>query len=586
MGMQHCDGNTRLCMATAVVAHKQAFGFDAPPFTYADLEESDLLVFVGWNPAIAHPVLWQRIRKSERHPGIVVLDPRRTDTAALTGAEHLAVRPKSDLVLLYAVARLLIERGWIDDDFIRSHTAGFEDFQAFTEAYPLERAAAATGLQAEQIERLAEAIHSHERVSFWWMVGVNQGYEAVRTAQAIIDLALLTGNIGRPGTGANSITGQCNAMGSRLFSHTTGLPCGRDFGNAEHRAEVAAIMGLDENLIPTAPGLAYDQILDAVDRGEVKGLWIVCTNPAHSFVELDRLRKVLRKAEFVVVQDMFRDTETSKYAHLLLPAAGVGEKDGTLINSERRLGVVRRVLSPPGEALADFAIFQRIAERWGCAGLFQEWTSPAATFQVLKRLSAGRPCDFSGIGDYEAIEAAGGIQWPYPAGSDEVDRPGADPTAAVPAAVARERRLFEDGVFHHPDGRARFIFETPAAPPEAPDDEYPFVLLTGRGSATQWHTLTRTDRAPLLKRVSPDPGYVEIGPRDAEALGLVDGDRVRVRSRWGEAEAQAKVSEAVQAGRLFMPMHYVETNNLTMPSFDPYSRQPSFKYTTVSVTRA
>ena len=576
MGFVHGDGNTRQCMATAAVAHKQSFGFDAPPFTYKDFEESDVLVFVGSNPAIAHPIMWQRVQRNERLPRIVVIDPRRTETAASAGVEHYALRPKSDLAFFNGLAKMLIARGWIDADFIAEHTSGFAELRAHVDGFGTARVSAETGLSPEQIEALARTIHGAERVSFWWMVGINQGYEAVRTAQAIINLALLTGNIGRPGTGANSITGQCNAMGTRLFGNTSSLLCGRDFSSPQDRRDVATLLDLDETLIPRSPSLTYDRILEAVDAGDIKGLWIICTNPVHSWIDRNHLKRVLAKAEFVVVQDMFRDTETAESAHLLLPAAGCGEKDGTFINSERRFGVVRKILDPPEEALPDFEIFLRISEYWGCAGLFREWSSPEAVFQILKRASRGTPCDFSGIEDYAMVERSGGIQWPFPTAA--ATEAGGGPSSPED----RESRLFEGGVFFHPDGRARFVLEGSAEPPERPSETYPFILLTGRGSVYQWHTLTRSDRAPMLKRASPDPAYVEMNPEDAASLGVEAGSWVEIVSARGAAIVRARLSDGIQRGQLFMPMHFKETNNLTLSSFDPYSRQPSFKYAAVA----
>ena len=582
MGWVHGDGNTRQCMATAAVAHKQSFGFDSPPFTYADLEESDLLVFVGANPVIAHPILWQRLKKNGRRPKIVIIDPRRTETVlaaeALAGSgftvEHLRLLPKSDLVLLYGLARLLIERGWIDRSFIDRSTAGFGEFSTHVRAFTPDVVAAATGIPPSRIEALARDLHERPRASMWWTMGVNQGYQAVRTAQGVINISLLTGNIGRPGTGANSITGQCNAMGSRLFSNTSSLFCGRDFADSRHRREVAAVLEIDEALIPRRPSLAYDQILSAVDEGRIRGLWVICTNPAGSWPNRGRLKKILGKLDFLVVQDMFTDTETAGLAHLFLPAAGCGEKEGTFINSERRIGRVRKILDPPGQALEDLQIFQRVAAAWGCGELLGEWGSSEAIFAHMKRLSRGTPCDFSGIEDSEELERRGGVQWPFPAAA-VFDR---DPDA--------ERRLFADGKFYHPDGRARFVFEAVAESPEHTSVEYPLALLTGRGSVTQWHTLTRTDRAPVLKRSSPDPRYVAVHEDDAARLDLSTESLVRVRSRRGEATVRLQVSEAVQPGVVFMPMHHPDTNNLTMEAVDPYSRQPSFKYAATMVERA
>lgn len=568
MGMLHGDGNTRQCMATAAVAYKQAFGFDAPPFTYADFEESDVLVFVGSNLCIAHPILWERVLKNRHRPKIVVIDPRRTETA-MAATHHLPVRPKSDLVLLYTVANLLVTNGWIDRAYIEAHTSGFEEFRAHVQKYSLERGSQETGLPAPRILELAELIRDGKRVSFWWTMGVNQSHEGVRTAQAIIALALMTGNIGRPGTGANSVTGQCNAMGSRLFSNTTNLLGGRDFANASDRREVSSLLGIDEARIPRTASLAYDQILEAALGRKIRGLWVLATNPAHSWINQSHLRDVLERLECLVVQDMYCDTETAEIADIILPAAGWGEKEGTFINSERRVGLVTRVARAPGEALADFHVFRLVAEAYGCRDLFREWQSPEAVFQILKRLSRGRPCDITGITDYAMLAREGGVQWPLPEG----------------APVVTERRLFEDGRYYTPDRRARFFFADPRPLPEPTTERYPFLLLSGRGSSSQWHTQTRTKRSAVLRRLSPSEPYVEIAPADARGLGIRSDERVTVRSQRGSLVARAFVTNAVRPGHVFIPMHYATTNRLTFPAFDPYSRQPAYKACAVCIER-
>jgi anaerobic selenocysteine-containing dehydrogenase len=567
MGIVHGDGNTRQCMATSVVAYKQAFGFDAPPYTYADFEASDVIVLIGSNLCVAHPIMWERICRNPHDPEIVVVDPRTTETA-MAATQHYPLQPKSDLTLLYGIAHLLVEKGWIDKDYIAAHTEGFDAFAQHVAGFPPERVAQATGLSVADLDRLAVTIHNGERVSFWWTMGVNQSHEGVRTAQAIINLALMTGNIGRPGTGANSITGQCNAMGSRLFSNTTNLLGHHDFADAGDRAHVASILGIDAGLIPDRAGLAYDQIVEAILDGTIKGLWVVATNSAHSWVNQSMLHDVLDRLEFLVVQDMYSTTETAQRANLVLPAAGWGEKEGTFINSERRIGLVKRVSQAPGKALADFAIFRLIAEAWGCGELFEEWRSPEEVFQILKRLSAGRPCDITGIDDYLMLDDRGGVQWPAPKG-------------AVPDE--QERRLFEDGRFFHPDGRARLHYEEPRRARESIGPRFPLVLLTGRGSSSQWHTETRTGKSALLRSLAPGGLHVEISPTDAAARGIEPNDRVAVVSSRGSAVARAFVTTTVRAGQVFMPMHDPTTNRLTDASFDPYSRQPSYKWAAVDV---
>lgn len=592
LGMLHVDSNTRQCMATSHVAYKQSFGFDAPPFTYADFEESDVLVFIGANPCIAHPIMWQRVMMNKRDPTIIVVDPRKTETAMLA-AQHVALRPKSDLTLLYGLARQLIAIGAVKHDFLAAHTTGFAEFEAFVAEFTLERTATESGVPAADLIRCAESIARGERVSFWWTMGVNQSHEATRTAQAIINLALMTGNIGRPGTGANSITGQCNAMGSRLFGNATSLLGGYDFANANHRAHVAGILGIEPERIPSEKSWAYDQIIDGIERGDIRGLWVIATNTAHSWINQGRFAAIRAKLDFLVVQDMYATTETAKMADLVLPAAGWGEKDGIFINSERRLGVTRKVARAPGQALSDFAIFKLVAEAWGCGDLFRAWSSPEATFKILQRLSRGQPCDFSGIRDYEHIESQGGIQWPFSAAdaarmtNDEyrMTKDADNPSSVIRHSPARERRLFADGRFFTPDGRAKFHFDPPRPMPEPPDAEYPFILMTGRGSSAQWHTGSRTNKSAILRKLAPTVLHVEINPADAASRRITDGARVAVRSRRASIEAVAFVTAVVQPGSVFMPMHFPDVNKLTFPAFDPHSRQPSYKACAVTVTR-
>ncbi|HET7722286.1 MAG TPA: molybdopterin-dependent oxidoreductase, partial [Acidimicrobiales bacterium] len=588
MGMVHGDGNTRQCMATAVVAYKEAFGFDAPPYTYADLEESDVIVLWGANPCIAHPILWERICRNPHHPEVIVVDPRVTETAA-AATQHYPLLPKSDLTLAYGLAHLLIAWGAGDKDFVEASTEGFDDFAAHVEAFTPERVSAATGLPVDALELMADTIASGKRVSFWWTMGVNQSHEGVRLAQALIDLALLTGSIGRPGTGANSITGQCNAMGSRLWSNTTNLLGGRAFTDPVHRAEVAELLKLDVSRIPDRPSWAYDQIVDGIREGTIKALWIVATNTAHSWIHQSEVRDLLGRLDCLVVQDLYPTTETAQLADIVLPAAGWGEKEGTFINSERRYGRIRRVVRAPGQALADFSIFKLVADAWGCGEMFEEWSSPEAVFRILQRLSAGRPCDISGIGGYEEIEESGGIQWPCPparlAGGAGVPAGSGGRGPEDPGARHKEQRLYEDGRFFHPDGKARFVWEEPRPVAEPTSDEYPYILLTGRGSSSQWHTQTRTSKSAILRTLYPTQPYVEISPADAAALGVAADEWVLVASPRGEMEARAYVTPTVAPGQVFVPMHYAATNRLTRPSFDPYSRQPSYKSAAVDVRR-
>lgn len=563
MGMLHGDGNTRQCMATSVVAYKESFGFDAPPYTYADFEESDVIVLFGSNLCIAHPIMWERVMRNPRSPEIIVVDPRATETA-MQATIHLPLNPKSDLALCYGLARLLIERDAVDTRFVRAHTSGFAEFARFVDSYDLDHVTTATGLAAHVIERTAATIAAGPRVSFWWTMGVNQSHQGVRTAQAIINLALMTGNIGKPGTGANSITGQCNAMGSRLFSNTTNLLGGHEFSSADDRGKVAGVLGIESARIPHAGSMAYNEIMESILRGQIRGLWIVCTNTADSWINQTQARDILSRLDFLVVQDLYSSTATAQMADLVLPAAGWGEKEGTFINSERRIGVVRKVRRAPGRALSDFRIFRLIANAWGCGELFEKWTSPEVVFRLLAECTRGMPCDMTGVQSYAAIQAARGIQWPWPEKSG-----GGKPSA--------ERRLFADGRFFHADRRAKFVFEEPRPLSEPTTDSFPLTLLTGRGSAAQWHTQTRTSKSAVLRKLYPADAYVEVAPADARPLGLRTGSPVRVCTRRGAVNLTALVTPGVQPGQIFVPMHYSETNVLTDAVFDPYSKQPAYK---------
>jgi assimilatory nitrate reductase catalytic subunit len=357
-------------------------------------------------------------------------------------------------------------------------------------------------------------------------------------------------------------------MGSRLFSNTTSLLGGRDFASASDRAEVASVLGVPVANIPTAASLPYDGILEAVLSGRIRALWVIGTNGAHSWINGSDFRAIAEKLDFLVVQDLYADTETAALADLVLPAAGWGEKHGCFVNSERRIGAVHKVRQAPGEALADFAIFQAIARYWGCDDLADAWATPAQAFQLLKRLSRGTPCDFGGIEDHAMLAREGGVQWPHVEGAD---------------APASERRLFEDGRFLHEDGRARFIFGDDRPVPEPTNARYPLTLLTGRGSAAQWHTQTRTKRSPVLAGLAPTVAYAEINPADARQRGIGPTDDVVIRSRRGRVVVRAFLTRTVPPGCIFIPMHYPEANKLTFPAFDPESRQPAYKACAVEV---
>ena len=562
------DGNTRLCMATAVVAHKQSYGFDAPGFTLKDLELSDRIIFIGANPVVAHPILWGRVRQNQA-PGhkIIVIDPRRSETAM--NADHwYGLKWRSDLLLLYTIAHLLIEKDYLDHRFIEEHTEHFEEFKEFVKAYTLERGAKGTGLSEEQILELVELIHSGKRVSFWWTMGVNQGYEAVRTAQAIINLALMTGNIGKPGTGANSITGQCNAMGSRSFSNTTVFYGGGDFADPARRARIAEVLHVPEEMLAKKPTITYNKIIEGINAGEIKGLWILCTNPRHSWTNNETFAEAAKKLELFVVQDIYDTIESAEDCTVFFPVVPGLKKEGTYINLERRLAAMRPVLERGENEISDYEAVLGVGKALGMGDALKGWETPKDCFALMRECSRGMPCDFTGV-TWEGLENSHGIQWPYPEGKEEENR-------------EEQRRLYEDGRFFTPSGKAQFIFEEVRENPLPTTEEFPYVLNTGRGSVGQWHTQSRTKEVKFVEDVSVKKAYLYMNTKLAEEKGVKELDRIRVYSANGQnAVFMVKVTDNVQHDELYAPIHYIECNKLTPSVYDAYSKEPSYKATPV-----
>ena len=562
------DGNTRLCMASAVVAYKQSFGFDAPPYTLKDLELSDTIFFIGANPVIAHPIAWGRVRKN-KDAKIITIDPRKSETA-MNSDMWIDIKTKGDLALFYTLANVLIEKGWIDQDYINNYTEGFEDFKAHVKKYTLEDVEERTGISKMRVLELAKIIHEGKRGSFWWTMGVNQSYEAVRTAQAIINLALITGNMGREGTGANSLTGQCNAMGSRMFSNTTALYGGGEYNNKERRKVVADILGMDENMLPTKPTLDYEQIIKGINKGEIKGLWVVCTNPRHSFTNNEEFKKAMKNLDFFVVQDIYEDTDSSKECDLYLPSVPAIKKEGFLINTERRLSALVPVLEKEEDELSDYEILLGIGEALGMGSLLDKWRTPEDAFKLLRECSKGMPCDITGV-TYERLRDSKGIQWPCREGEE---------------LESDERRLFEDGKYYTPSGKAKFIFEDVTENPNATNEEFPFNLNTGRGTVGQWHTHTRTREIQAVTNIVPQKAYVEINRKDAEKLDIKENDEVLIHSSNGHtSKFIARLTDNLKEKTLYAPIHYIETNLLTPSVFDPYSKEPSYKTVQVNIEK-
>lgn len=562
------DGNTRLCMASTVMAYKQSFGFDAPPYTLKDLEISDTLVFIGANPAIAHPVAWSRVKKN-KSASIVVIDPRESETAQNADI-WLDIIPKSDIYLLYTLANVLIENNWIDREYIDNYTMDFDGFRDHIKKYNIASVEKNTGISSERVLELAQLIHNGKRVSFWWTMGVNQGYQAVRTAQAIINIAVMTGNIGREGTGPNSLTGQCNAMGSRMFSNTTALYGGRNFDNPKHRRDTAEILGVDEEKIPKKPTIPYSEIINRIDRGEIKSLWVIATNPRHSWANNKEFENAVKKLDFFVVQDLYGDTDSSKICDLFLPSVPLTKKQGSIINTERRLSAVVPVIDMGKDEMSDYDIFLGIGRALGMKQELEKWKTPLDAFNTIKELSRGMPCDITGI-DYEMLVNSKGIQWPFKSGDK---------------LLQDERRLFEDNIYFTQNGRMKFIYENVMENPCPVDSKFPYILNTGRISVGQWHTQSRTREINSGNSSIVKVAYVILNVKLAETLGIEEGDNVIISSINGNnSKFKARLSSMIKENQLYAPLHYIETNVLSVSVFDTYSKEPSYKYIPVNLEK-
>lgn len=562
------DGNTRLCMATAVVAHKQSYGFDSPPYTLNDVELSDTVILIGANPVVAHPILWDRIR-SNKNKKLIVIDPRKSETAQHADYWY-GLKGKSDLALFYTVANILIEKGYVNKEYIGNYTEGYEDFKEFAKAYTLEKGSEITGLKEEQILELVELIHEGKRVSFWWTMGVNQGYEAVRTAQAIINLALMTGNIGRPGTGANSLTGQCNAMGSRAYSNTAGLYGGGDFDNPVRRKRVAEVLGVDESVLAQKPTAPYNVIVEKIISGEIKALWVVCTNPRHSWTNNKTFMKAVENLELFVVQDIYDDTDSAKICDVYLPVVPGIKKEGSYINTERRISAMRPALEKEENEKTDYEVMLGIGKALGMGDLLDKWQTPRDAFNLMKECSRNMPCDMTGV-DYDGLVDSNGIQWPFREGEELKED---------------QRRLFEDNLFYTPSKKAKFIFEDVKENPLPTSEEFPLIFNTGRGTVGQWHTQTRTREVRFIEDVSIETAYIFMNTKLAEEKNIKENDMIRVNSINGEsADFMVKITDDQRYEELYAPMHYLECNKLTPSIYDPYSKEPSYKTTPINIEK-
>ncbi|MFB2834540.1 molybdopterin oxidoreductase family protein [Floridanema evergladense] len=578
LGTNNFDANSRLCMSSAVSGYIQSFGADGPPCCYDDLELTDCAFLIGTNTAECHPIIFNRLRKyHKKNSGkvkMIVVDPRRTTTAEAADL-HLAIKPGTDIDLMNGIAYLLLRWGYIDHQFIDECTANFPAYAEVISHYPPEYVAKKCGIKQEDLETAARYWGQSKSVLSMWSMGVNQSSEGTAKVQTINNLHLMTGQIGKPGSGPFSLTGQPNAMGGREaggLCHI--LPGYRLVKNPQHRAEVEEFWGLPPGRIAAKPGRTAWGMIEGLETGEVGFLWIAATNPAVSMPDLERVKKALLRSPFTVYQDAYYPTETTAYAHVLLPAAQWSEKTGTMTNSERRVTLCSAFRDRPGETKADWEIFAEVGRLLGFTEQFK-FANSAEVFAEFAQLTKGRPCDMTGL-SHAKLSTQGAQQWPCPADGNLLE--------GAPA------RLYTDNRFHTPDGLARFAAYHSRGLAEPPDPDFPFVLTVGRLYG-HWHTQTRTGRIDKITQMHPNP-FIEIHPRDAAKLGIQDEELVEVLSRRGVARFPAKVTQAISPGTVFVPMHWgalwakdAEANVLTHPEACPISFEPELKACAVQLAK-
>lgn len=573
LGCNNTDSNSRLCMAAAVAGYRTSLGSDGPPTCYDDIDDADVILIMGSNMAEAHPVTFDRVKASKkRRPAqqIVVIDPRRTATVA--GADlYLPVAPGGDIALLNALGRLLLDLGAADRAFIDRHTNGFEPYRAFLQEQNVNELCATAGVAPEELYRLAKLIRSaHGFLSFYCM-GLNQSTVGMWKNNSLINLHLLTGQIGKPGAGPFSLTGQPNAMGGReggLLSHQ--LPGYRTVEDEGHRREVEEFWGRRPGTISAKPGLTAVEMFRDLEKGKLKAIWIAGTNPAVSLPDLHHVRRALAKAQLVVVNEAYHPTETSRLADVVLPSAQFGEKEWTSTNSERMIAYSPKLWEPPGEALPDWQIIARFGQTMGFKSF--DYAGAAQVWDEFIQLTGGRPCDMAGASSARLREVSS-LQWPCPS----AEHPGS-------------KRRYLDRRFASPDGRANFLPRDHREPREVPDHEFPFVLTTGRLYA-HWHTLTRTAKAEKLVRREPGP-FVEINSEDAARLEIHEGDLVQISSRRGTIQLPARLRDGMTLGMIFVPFHwgdlYAEgnaANYLTISAIGRVAKQPELKFCAVNLEK-
>ena len=627
IGTNNIDSNSRLCMSSAVAGYKATLGADAPPACYDDVNHAQCLFIVGSNAAWAHPILFRRIEDARAaNPGmkVIVADPRRTDTAGMADL-FLPIQPGSDVMLFHGMLHLMLWEGWTDAEYIAAHTTGFDELKALVREATPERVAQVCGISVADLTTAARwfagldgqevatgasgAPQRRKPTLSLYCQGLNQSSSGTAKNAALINLHLATGQIGKPGAGPFSLTGQPNAMGGREVGGMANLlSAHRDLANPQHRAEVAALWGVAD--VPSQPGKTAVEMFQAAADGEIKALWIVCTNPAQSMPDQATVRRALQRAEFVVVQEAFATAETCAYADLLLPATTWGEKTGTVTNSERRISRVRTAVPAPGEARHDWAIAVQFAHqlearlRPGQPTLFPYTTDHAdqgaqAVWNEHRESTRGRDLDITGL-SWTLLESAGPQQWPCPANlTDSGNDDNSATTLPTRTRDIGKARLYEDGIFPTADGRARFAAHAWQPTAEQRESRYPFSLTTGR-LRDQWHGMTRTGTLGRLFGHVAEPS-LQMHPQDMERRKLASGDLVHVTSKRGSIVVPVQADTTLGLSQVFMAMHWgseflsgvsstgerlAGVNALTTSAFCPTSKQPELKHAAVKVLKA
>ena len=576
IGTNNVDTNSRLCMSSAVTGYKATLGADSPPGCYEDIDHAECIFIAGSNTAYAHPIVFRRIedaRKNNPELKLIVVDPRRTDTASAADL-HLAILPGTDVVLFNAMLHVMLWEGWCDMAYIAAHTEGFEELKATVREFTPQHAATLCGVDADDIVRAAKLFATSKATLSLYCQGLNQSVQGTHKNAALINLHLATAQIGKPGAAPFSLTGQPNAMGGREVGGLANLlSAHRDMANPEHRAEVARLWGIED--VPSQPGKTAVEMFEAVRSGQIKALWIACTNPAQSMPNLNLINEALNAAEFVVVQEAFRETETTAYADVLLPATTWGEKEGTVTNSERCISRVLQAVPPAGEARHDWEIVvdfaQRLATRLNKPNLLN-FSATEAIFDEHRATTVGRDLDIGGL-SYAVLEKQGPQQWPMPQG-----------------ATQGKPRLYTDGIFPTANGKAKFVNTRYVPVSEDINASYPLHLNSGR-LRDQWHGMSRTGTVGRLFSHVEEP-LVSMNAADMARRGLSDGDIVQVSSRRGKLTLRVESSEEMRAGQTFIPMHWgsrymsgLGVNALMSNAYDPISKQPELKHAAIQVAK-